>query len=125
MANPEGNTGISSNVEINNPNLNLSKMRSLVYLLGTRGINFHILQWFEIPKAFTALLFKPLLRHTITIPNCLAGTWPTVYINIILSLLQSSIFPVLQNISALSQLLKEEIMHYMANCFWLLGSRGA
>lgn len=101
-------------------------MSSLVYLLGTRGINFHILQSFEIPKAFTALLFKPLLRHTITIPNCLAGTWPTGYINIILSFLQPSIFLYFKTsllLCALSQLLRKEIMHYMANCFWLLGSR--
>lgn len=67
-------------------------MSSLVYHSGTRGINFHTRQWFGVPKAFTALLFKPLLSHTITIPNSLAGNQPTVFTTLVS---QSFISPVL------------------------------
>lgn len=96
-------------------------MSSLVYHSGTRGINFHTRQWFGVPKAFTVLLFKPLLSHTITIPNSLAGNQPAVFTTLVS---QSFISPVLLYVSLRLvndvNFFRAEITHYATNCSWLL-----
>lgn len=99
-------------------------MSSLVYHSGTRGINFHTLQWFGVPKAFTVLLFKPLLSHTITIPNSLAGNQPTGFTTLVFQSFTSPVrlcmsFTLVNDVNFFSA----EIAHYATNCSWLLCSR--
>lgn len=99
-------------------------MSSLVYHSGTRGINFHTLQWFGVPKAFTVLLFKPLLSHTITIPNSLAGNQPTGFTTLVFQSFTSPVrlcmsFTLVNDVNFFSA----EIAHYATNCSWLLCNR--
>lgn len=99
-------------------------MSSLVYHSGTRGINFHTLQWFGVPKAFAVLLFKPLLSHTITIPNSLAGNQPTGFTTLVFQSFTSPVrlcmsFTLVNDVNFFSA----EIAHYATNCSWLLCSR--